>query len=277
VGIIIKQAIRSTVFSYVGAGLGFLTVWFMNRLWLTPEQNGLLNVIISISLISSSLSNLGMAGVVLRLFPHFRNPETKHSGFLFYPLSFTAIGSLIFLGVYFLLKDDFMARNAGQSPLLAENLYYLLPLTFFLGVFNVLDAFTRALFLSTAGVIIKEVALRIIILVAAACYLYHFINFEQFVLIYFGSFCAMALENTKFNAFTRDEKGNARCRHLLRYNGTKRYDDFFHRQSNRKRLPWTSSSRCIFHRNVFRQYDSNSRALRNSHYRFCCGRILEIQ
>ncbi len=195
-GIIIKQAIRSTVFSYVGAGLGFLTVWFMNRLWLTPEQNGLLNVIISISLISSSLSNLGMAGVVLRLFPHFRNPETKHSGFLFYPLSFTAIGSLIFLGVYFLLKDDFMARNAGQSPLLAENLYYLLPLTFFLGVFNVLDAFTRALFLSTAGVIIKEVALRIIILVAAACYHYHFINFEQFVLIYFGSFCAMALAMT---------------------------------------------------------------------------------
>jgi O-antigen/teichoic acid export membrane protein len=191
-GIIIKQAVRSTVFSYTGAALGFLTVWFMNRLWLTPEQNGLLNVIISISLISSSLSNLGMAGVVLRMFPHFRNPETRHGGFLFYPLAFTAIGSLLFLVLYWLFHDDYMLRNSGQSPLLADNLYYLIPLTFFLGVFNVLDAFTRALFLSTAGVLIKEVALRVVILVAAAAYHWNLIAFDQFVLIYFGSFSTMA-------------------------------------------------------------------------------------
>jgi O-antigen/teichoic acid export membrane protein len=191
VGIIIKQAVKSTALSYFGALLGFLTVWFMNRLWLTPEQNGLLNVIISISLISSSLSNLGMAGVVLRMFPHFRNPETRHGGFLFYPLAFTAIGSLLFLLIYFVFKDEYIARNAGQSPLLADNVYYLVPLTFFLGVFNVLDAYTRALFLSTAGVLIKEVLLRVVILIAALAYHRNLLSFEQFVLIYFASFCAM--------------------------------------------------------------------------------------
>ena len=191
-GIIIKQAVKSTVLSYFGAFLGFLTVWFMNRLWLTPEQNGLLNVIISISLISSSLSNLGMAGVVLRMFPHFRNPETRHGGFMFYPLAFTAIGSLLFLILYLIFKDDYIARNAGQSPLLANNVYYLVPLTFFLGIFNVLDAYTRALFLSTAGVLIKEVLLRIVILVAAFAYHVNALDFEQFVLIYFASFCTMA-------------------------------------------------------------------------------------
>jgi O-antigen/teichoic acid export membrane protein len=196
VGIIIQQAVRSTLFSYIGALLGFLTVWFMNRLWLTPEQNGLLNVIISISLISSSLSNLGMSGVVLRLFPHFRDPSTRHKGFLFYPLAFTAVGSLIFLLVYWLFKDDYIARNATHSPLLANNIYYLLPLTFFLGLFNVLDAFTRALFLSTAGVIIKEVALRVVILFAAILYHYNYLSFDSFVLIYFGSFCALAMAMT---------------------------------------------------------------------------------
>jgi O-antigen/teichoic acid export membrane protein len=192
VGIIIKQAVKSTVLSYFGAFLGFLTVWFMNRLWLTPEQNGLLNVIISISLISSSLSNLGMAGVVLRMFPHFRNAETRHGGFMFYPLAFTAIGSLLFLILYMAFKDEYMARNAGQSPLLANNIYYLVPLTFFLGIFNVLDAFTRALFLSTAGVLIKEVLLRIVILSAAFAYHINWVSFEQFVLIYFASFCAIS-------------------------------------------------------------------------------------
>lgn len=203
-GIIIQQAVRSTLFSYIGALLGFLTVWFMNRLWLTPEQNGLLNVIISISLISSSLSNLGMSGVVLRLFPHFRDPSTRHQGFLFYPLAFTAIGSLVFLMIYWFFKDDYIARNASQAPLLANNLYYLLPLTFFLGLFNVLDAYTRALFLSTAGVIIKEVALRVVILVAAILYHYNFLNFDSFVLIYFGSFCALALAMTIVLMFNKE-------------------------------------------------------------------------
>jgi O-antigen/teichoic acid export membrane protein len=192
VGIIIKQAVKSTILSYFGAFLGFLTVWFMNRLWLTPEQNGLLNVIISISLISSSLSNLGMAGVVLRMFPHFRNPETRHGGFMFYPLAFTAIGSLLFLILYAIFKDDYIARNAGQSPLLANNVYYLVPLTFFLGIFNVLDAYTRALFISTAGVLIKEVFLRIVILIAALAFHLNWLSFEEFVLIYFSGFCAMS-------------------------------------------------------------------------------------
>jgi O-antigen/teichoic acid export membrane protein len=132
-----------------------------------------------------------MAGVVLRMFPHFRNPNEQHNGFMFYPLVFTAVGSLLFLLLYWLFKDDYIARNSGQSPLLAGNLYYLLPLTFFLGIFNVLDAYTRALFLSTAGVLIKEVALRIVILIGAAAYHWNFIGFEEFVLIYFGSFCAM--------------------------------------------------------------------------------------
>ena len=191
-GIIIKQAVKSTILSYFGAFLGFLTVWFMNRLWLTPEQNGLLNVIISISLISSSLSNLGMAGVVLRMFPHFRNPQTRHGGFMFYPLALTAVGSLLFIILYLTFKDDYVARNTVQSPLLASNVYYLVPLTFFLGIFNVLDAFTRALFLSTAGVLIKEVLLRIVILAAALAYHFNLLDFEQFVLIYFASFCAMA-------------------------------------------------------------------------------------
>lgn len=133
-----------------------------------------------------------MAGVTLRMFPHFRNPASRHGGFMFYPLAFTAIGSLLFLILYWLFKDEYIARNTGQSPLLADNVYYLVPLTFFLGIFNVLDAYTRALFLSTAGVLIKEVLLRIVILIAAFAYHISLLNFEQFVLIYFASFCAMA-------------------------------------------------------------------------------------
>lgn len=192
-GIITRQAIHSTIYSYVGALLGFLTVWFMNRLWLTPEQNGLLNVIISISLVTSSLSNLGFGGVTLRMFPQFRNAQTRHGGFLFYPLVFTAIGSLLFTGVFFLLKDEYIARNATNASLLNTHIHFLLPLTFFLGIFNILDVYARSIYLSTAGIIVKEIGLRIVILAAAIAYHFGHITFDTFVLLYFSSFCAIAL------------------------------------------------------------------------------------
>ena len=192
-GIITRQAIQSTIYSYAGAFLGFLTVWFMNRLWLTPEQNGLLNVIISISLVTSSLSNLGFGGVTMRMFPQFRDPQTRHGGFLFYPLLFTAIGSLLFVGAFILFKDAYIARNATNASLLNEHIYFLLPLTFFLGIFNVLDVFARSIYVSTAGIIVKEIALRVVILAAAMGYHFGYLSFDTFVLLYFSSFCAIAV------------------------------------------------------------------------------------
>lgn len=192
-GVVIKQAVRSTVYSYIGALLGFLTVWFMNRLWLTSEQNGLLNILISFSLITGSLANLGMSGVITRMFPNFRDHNNKHSGFLFYPVIITVVGFVIFLIVFLTFQDELVARNIAKSRLFAENVIYIIPLTFFLGMFYILDAFSRSIFLSTTGVIIKEVLLRIVILIGA--YLYHIgiIEFDAFVLIYCSSFCSIAL------------------------------------------------------------------------------------
>jgi O-antigen/teichoic acid export membrane protein len=193
VGIVIRQAISSTVFSYIGALLGFLTVWFVNRVWLTSEQNGLLNLLISISLLTGSLSNLGMAGVTTRMFPRFRDNKNGHGQFLFYPLVITAAGFILFLILYFLFGDAFAERNLEKSRLFAENIGYLIPLTLFIGIFYVLDAFSRSIYLTTAGVVIKEVLLRVVILIAAYIYHLNYISFDQFVLIYCSSFCAIAI------------------------------------------------------------------------------------
>ncbi len=192
-GIVIKQAVRTTLYSYVGAILGFLTVWYMNRQWLSTEQNGLLNLLISISLITGSLSNLGMAGVTTRMFPHFRDSIKKHNGFLFYPLVITLAGFVLFLGLYFIFRDEAVARNMEKSRLFAENIYYILPLTLFIALFYIFDAYSRSVYLTTAGVVVKEVLLRIVILIAA--YLYHIdvIGFDAFVLIYCGAFCSIGI------------------------------------------------------------------------------------
>ena len=192
-GIVIKQATSNTIYSYIGAALGFVTVWYVNRELLTTEQNGLLNLLVSITVITGSLSNLGMAGVTIRMFPHFRNKEKAHNGFLFYPLIVTVIGFILFLVLFFLFRDELTARNIEKSRLFADNLFYLIPLTFFTALFNIFDAYSRSIYLTSAGVIIKEVMLRIMILVAAFLYFRQVISFDVFVLAYCGTTCSIAI------------------------------------------------------------------------------------
>jgi O-antigen/teichoic acid export membrane protein len=192
-GIVIRQATQNAIYSYFGALLGFLTVWFLNINWLSTQQNGLLNLLISISIITGSVSNLGSAGIISRLFPHFRNNELKHQGFLFYPMAISIVGFCLFLILYFVFRDEIIARNIDKSKLFADEVYYLIPLTFFWAIFNILDAYSRSVFLTTAGVLIKEVGLRIVILIAGFAYYKSWITFDVFLLMYVISFCSIGL------------------------------------------------------------------------------------
>ncbi len=192
-GIVIKQATTTAIYSYIGAALGFVTVWFVNRTLLTPEENGLINLLISISIITGSLSNLGTAGMITRMFPHFKSVDGKHNGFLFYPIVFSVLGFALFVALYFIFKEELIARNIEKSKLFADNLFYLIPLTFFWAMFFVFDNYTRSIYHTVAGVVIKEVVLRIIILVAAFFYAKGMIAFDTFLLIYCASFCSIAV------------------------------------------------------------------------------------
>lgn len=192
-GVVIKQATSTAVYSYIGALLGFVTVWYLYRTLLTPEENGLINLLISISIITGSLSNLGTAGMTTRMFPHFKTADRKHHGFIFYPIVFSVIGFALFVALYFIFKDEIVARNIEKSRMFADNLFYLIPLTFFWAIFYVFDNYSRSIYRTVAGVVIKEVVLRVIILVAAYLYAQRIISFDSFLLIYCASFCSIAV------------------------------------------------------------------------------------
>jgi O-antigen/teichoic acid export membrane protein len=76
-GIIEKQATKNAIYSYLGAGLGFITVMWMSHL-LSPEENGVIGILISYAALFSQFANLGFTSVTVRFFPYFRNKEKGH-------------------------------------------------------------------------------------------------------------------------------------------------------------------------------------------------------
>jgi len=187
-GIIESQATKNVIYSYLGAGLGFLTVIWMPYL-MSTDANGLIRILISVSALMAQFANLGFSSVTVRLFPYFRNKEKGHHGFLFYGILISLAGFLICWLVFFLYKQQIIAQNIEKSMLLVDYLFYLMPLTFFTLFFGLFDNYLRACYSSVMGSFAKEFIQRILILILLVLYFFKLIDFPVFMLLYVVATC----------------------------------------------------------------------------------------
>lgn len=187
-GIIEKQATRNALYSYTGAGLGFIIVVWSSYLFNT-DQNGLTRLLISYAVLFSQFAGLGFNASTVRFFPYFRNKEKGHHGFLFYGILITLAGFLICALLLFLFRDKIVSANQERSALFVEYLFYLFPLTFFTLFFNLFDYYLRACYSSVIGSSSKDFLQRLLILAAFALYYFEVIGFNAFIFLYVASTC----------------------------------------------------------------------------------------
>ncbi len=186
-GIIIKQSIKSTIYSYIGAALGFVNVSLLMPKFLSTEEIGLINFIFPLVLILSQFSGLGLGTLIYRIFPYFRNPKKNHNGFFTLGFVISIIGSLIAIILYFSLKSQFLVgRHDGIE--VKNYIFYVLPLTIITIYLNYFDNFFKALFNVTIAVFLKEILMRVLIMLVIVTYFFKWIDFESFILFYFLSY-----------------------------------------------------------------------------------------
>jgi O-antigen/teichoic acid export membrane protein len=190
-GIIEKQATRNAIYSYLGAGLGFITVMSLAKLG--TAENGVIRVLISYAALFAQFANLGFTSVTIRFFPYFRNKDKGHHGFLFYAIIVTITGFLVCWLVFLFIQPQLIENSKEKSPLFVVYLFYLMPLTLFTVFFNMLDSYLRAGFNSVIGSLSKEVLQRIFILVVLAVYFLKLIEFNVFMFLYITATCLPTL------------------------------------------------------------------------------------
>jgi O-antigen/teichoic acid export membrane protein len=189
-GIIQKQSISGVIWSYVGVGLGFITTVYLFTRFLTTEEIGLLRLLVSYSSIIAIFASLGMNTVTIKLFPYFRNPEKGHHGYLGIALLVSLVGFILATLVYFLFQP-LIIENAGEkSALFIPFFYVVVPLTFFIVLFGVLDTYYRVLYNAVKGIIYKEVVQRILIIMAVILYYFGWIDFTLLVWLYVFAYIA---------------------------------------------------------------------------------------
>ena len=186
-GIIQKQTIKGTFYSYIGTLIGFINIGILSPVILSSAQIGLINLLVAISLIFAQFSSLGFNNVTTKLFTFFRDDKNKHHGFLFIALTVALIGFSLSAIIFFVVKPYLIAQNIEKSLLFTEYIYYLLPLIFFTLVFNILDNYNKVLYDAVLGTFLKEIVFRILNTLIIVIYFLELIDFSVFVFAYISN------------------------------------------------------------------------------------------
>jgi O-antigen/teichoic acid export membrane protein len=192
-GIIRKQSIIGTIFTYLGVILGFITTAVLFPKYLTTSQIGLLGLLLSYAMIFAQISSLGFINATTRFFTYFRDREKNHHGFVFLMMAVTTAGFLISLIIYFAVRGFLVESSTSKSALFVDYIDYIIPLTFFTAFFNAMDHFYKVLYNAVIGIVLKEFVQRLFILVVTILFIYAIVSFHRFVDLYVICFALPAL------------------------------------------------------------------------------------
>jgi len=183
-GIIAKQSLKGSVYTYAGAIIGFINIGLLMPTFFETEEVGLVNLLISFTLMFTQLSGLGFGNVITRIFPYFKNDTKGHNGILTIGIITTTLGLFLSFILFFLLKDFLVFSKSGNSPLLEESIC-LVPILISFHVFYMLfDSYNKVILDTVTGSFLREFLVRALNLIIIGLYVFGKISFNHFVLLY---------------------------------------------------------------------------------------------
>ena len=187
-GIIRKQTVSGSFFSYAGVLLGFVNLAVLSPLIFSSEQIGVPVLIISISILVSQLGSLGFNGVTIRLFPYFREKETRHNGFLGLNLLVQSAGLIITILAMLMFIPGLIERNQEDLGMLGRYAYLIIPVIVFQLYFVLLDSLCRVIYNATLGIFLKEFLVRVLNLLIILLFSFGLISFSGFMYLYVAAY-----------------------------------------------------------------------------------------
>jgi O-antigen/teichoic acid export membrane protein len=180
-GIVIRQSIKGTIATYIGAFIGFITTMFIRTKFITAEDNGLISVILEIGFMFGLLAQLGTSSSAVRFFPYFKNKGANNNGFFFYLMALPFFGCIIFVLTYLVLKTPVTNFFIKESELIVSYYYWVIPLIVFTAYLSVFESYSIINMRITATKFNREIIIRILTLVIYLLYGYEIINRTGFV------------------------------------------------------------------------------------------------
>ena len=178
-----KQAVFSTIISYLGVVAGFLTSAILIPSYLAPAQVGLVKLIAATVGIFASIFSLGVHQMLYRSYSEYSSTPEKQNNLFFVAIKFTLIGVVFALPVYFFLYSNMLNIDEKTLDFNKTNLFVIsvfIAIAFRI-VYNAIFSFVRMKGKVIIDSVIQNIVLKAGILVLVIFYITDFISFTTFI------------------------------------------------------------------------------------------------
>ncbi|TKK66414.1 hypothetical protein FC093_17735 [Ilyomonas limi] len=184
-GIIRKQSIYSSIFSYLGFVVGAVNKLLIFPLFFSTTEIGLTTVAVDLGLVFASLATFGSNSVTAKFFPFYKAYLPKKKNDLPALTLFTCIGGCIIITLALVVFKGFIIRKFGQNSAMFVTHYHLLyPLVVTIALFLLFEAFAWSIQKTVISNFLREVLFRVVVLVLLLLYIYKVIPLETFFTLY---------------------------------------------------------------------------------------------
>ncbi len=184
-GIIRKQSIFSSVFSYLGFAIGAVNKLLIFPVFFTSKQIGLTTLLVDFGLIFSAVATLGTNSITAKFFPFYKAYLPKRKNDLpAFTLFICLGGCLIVLSALFIFREFISRKFGAQSPLFVSHYQLLYPLVVSIALFSLFESYAWSIRKTVISNFLREVVFRLFVLLLLVLYIYKIISLETFFSLY---------------------------------------------------------------------------------------------
>jgi O-antigen/teichoic acid export membrane protein len=185
-GIVRRQSFWSTLAAYSGSALGYLNWGLILPNIMSLQYFGLLKLIYDVSYFFSGFAHLGVYPTITKFYPYAKTEDKKNSGLLSYALLHGMAGAIIFVILAMVFRDYITSFYEEKSPVFGDYFGFVIPLTVYYIFFGLLYTYCFSFFKSVFPNYIKDVILRLLILLPVGYYYYSKPDLSDFFIAFTG-------------------------------------------------------------------------------------------
>lgn len=183
-GIIIRQSVKGSIATYLGALVGYLNVIFIFPFFFSEEEIGIIRFLLEVSVVLTGFTLLGTQYSLVRFYPKLSNSNDKGIAFFAYLIPFIGVILFVLLSIGF--KGIFPMLFGEKSQELLPYLIYVYPLITILSLNTITETYCSVLGRITFPRLSKELVLRLGISIMALLFGIQWLSFENALIFLIG-------------------------------------------------------------------------------------------
>ncbi len=187
-GIVIRQSLWVSFFSYLGVILGYINIILLLPRFLGVDQIGTVRFIQGTAALLVQFANVGLAQTILRYYPVFTRRFSDARGFVPTILMAAVACYLLFLGGFWLFSDSIWQLFSEQAPEARRYGPLILLLVLVMSLQAIIDAYSRSRSEVVAVNLLRDLGLRLMMALIITGYALSWYDFMSFLRLLIGTY-----------------------------------------------------------------------------------------